>query len=310
MTEAVHIISDITQRKLAEDKLETSHRELEEEVKARTVELSSANTLLKREVYRHEVAEAELQKTLENLNKTKDMLVQSEKLAAIGRLMGAVAHEILNPINIISLRMQVLKAEAALPDHVKKALSVCEIQVRRITEIIQDLGRFSRSKKKEVTFLTAININKVIEHILNRCAPRLKEQEVKTETHYSPHLPAIPLDADKMEQALFNIISHSIDAMVEQKNKVFNITTRPGTSKKSVHIVISDSGKGFPGKGSNRIFDPFYTTMAHDEGVGLGLFVAYSLIKELDGEIYVQNNQSGGASFIIELPVTPKNISQ
>ena len=308
--EAVHIISDITQRKLAEEELKKAHNDLEKRVQARTIDLSNANILLKREIRERKLAGEGLKKTLEKLQEAKDMLVQSEKLAAIGRLTSSIAHEILNPVNIISLRLQVLKREDALSDPIRNTLNVCEGQVNRIIKIIRNLARFSRAKKQEVSFITSMEIHEVIEHVLNMYAPELKEQNIKKDIHYDPDLPAIPLDTDKMEQVLFNIISNSIDAMAGQETKILSIKTRPGTSKEHIQIDISDTGKGFSDEDLNKVFDPFYTTKDPADGTGLGLYVSYGIIKELGGEIWAENNQWGGASFFIELPIRAKNNNQ
>lgn len=310
ITEAVHIITDITQRKQAEEKLETYNRDLEKRIQARTIELSSANTLLKREVYHHKVAEEELQKALEKLKKTKNVLVESEKLAAIGQLVGAVAHEIMNPINIISLRIQVLKMDSDLPDHLRHALHVCEEQIKRIANIIQDLGRYSRLKKKEVSFLTNVEIHEILEHILNRCAPKLKEQKVKVRTHYSSDLPPIPLDTDKMEHILINIISNSIAAVVGQSDRTLDIRTRLAISKESVQIVISAGREDDTDGDLDEISDVHCKTKVSNEETDLGLLVAYSLIDELGGKIYIEKDQNGAMAFVIELSVTPNSIVQ
>ncbi|MBW1895170.1 MAG: PAS domain S-box protein [Deltaproteobacteria bacterium] len=310
ITEAVHIISDITQRKLAEEELKKAHADLEKRVQARTIDLSNANILLKREIHERKLAEEGLKKTLEKLQETKDMVVQSEKLAAIGRLTASIAHEILNPINIISLRLQVLKREDALSDVIINALNVCEGQVSRIIKIIRDLARFSRAKKQEASFITSIDIHAVIEHVLNMYAPELKEKNIKTDIHYDPDLPAIPLDTDKLEQVLFNIISNSIDAMAGQETKILSIKTKPGTSKEHIRIDISDTGKGFSDEDLNKVFDPFYTTKDPGDGTGLGLYVSYGIIKDVGGKIWAENNQWGGAAFFIELPISTKDSSQ
>lgn len=307
ITAAVHILSDITQRKLAEEELKKARKELEKRVQERTIDLSHTNRLLEREIYQRRLKEDGLKKTLEKLQTTKDMLFQSEKLAAVGRLAAAaIAHEILNPVNIISLRLQILKREDKVPESIGNSLHVCEEQVTRIIKIIRDLSRFSRTKKQEVSFITSVGIHEVIDHVLNIYAPELKEKKIETDIQYDPDLPEIPLDTDKMEQVLFNIIPNCIDAMSGQVTKTLQITTEPGSTKGYMQIKISDTGKAIPDGDLEKAFDPFYKRKGASEGTGLGLFVSYNLIKELEGKIWAESNQPAGASFFIELPIDKK----
>ena len=147
------------------------------------------------EIYK---AEKEKRKTLEAANKklqeTMDMLVQSEKLAAIGRLTTGVAHEIINPVNIISMYLQLLETTEELTEEGRKTFFICREQLDRITKISADLGEFSRLHKHEITMN---DLNKVIEHTLSLVAHQFKQEGVKKEVSYYPDLPLIPLYKDR-----------------------------------------------------------------------------------------------------------------
>ena len=185
-------------------------------------------------------------------------------------------------------------------------MNVCEDQVNRIIKIIRNLSRFSRAKKQEVSFITSVEIHEVIEHVLDMYVPELKEKKIETNIHYDLNLPEIPLDIDKVEQILFNIIPNSINAMAGQETKTLHVTTRPGSTKGYVQIDISDTGEGFAEGDLEKVFDPFYPRKDAGEGTGLGLFVSCGLVRELEGKIWVENNQWGGASFFIEFPIKKK----
>jgi len=253
------------------------------------------------EVYR---AEKEKRKALEAANKklqeTMDMLVQSEKLAAIGRLTTGVAHEIINPVNIISMYLQFLETTEELTEEGRKTLFICREQLDRITKISEDLGAFSRLHKHEITMN---DLNKVIEHNLSLIAPQFKQEGVKTEVSYYPDLPLIPLYKDRFEQVIFNLFSNAIAAMAGQETKILRIMTKPAVTKKYIQIVISDTGTGIDQDHVKNIFEPFFTTKDPGKGTGLGLFISYKIITEHGGKIRVENNESGGASFYIEIPV-------
>jgi signal transduction histidine kinase len=259
------------------------------------------------EVYKSEREKRkELEAAYGELQKTKDMLVQSEKLAAIGRLTAGVAHEILNPVNIISMRLQLLKMTEDLSDRAREAIRICESQLSRIIEITKDLGQFSRIHEKQITMC---DLKDVIGHVLTLGAPQLKKEGITIDVQYHRGLPLIPLDKNRIEQVILNIISNATAAMTGQATKVLRIRTKPA-SKDHVLILISDTGTGIDQGDITRIFDPFFTTKRPDQGTGLGLFISYNIIQGHGGRIWAENNECEGASFFIELPVITPAQSQ
>lgn len=255
---------------------------------------------LKKELDERRRAEEALGKTDRELQETKDMLVQSEKLAAIGRLSAAVAHEILNPVNIMSMRIQFLDQAEELPKSVRDTLSICKGQLDRIVEITENLGQFSRSSKKHPVMG---DVNETIKHVLALGSPQFKEKEIKTDVEYHTALPLIPMDKERLEQVIFNLISNATEAMTGQEIKILRITTRLSISEDYVQVIISDNGTGIDHRDMDKVFDPFFTTKDPGQGTGLGLFISYGIIHEHGGRIWAENNEWGGASFFIELPV-------
>ncbi len=255
---------------------------------------------LKKELADRRRAEEALSKTCQELQDTRDMLVQSEKLAAIGRLSAAVAHEILNPVNIISMRLQLLGQKEELPETVKKTLSICKDQINRIVEFTEDLGQFSRSSEKHISMG---NLNEIIQHTLVLSGPQFKEYDIKTDVHYDNALPMIPLDKDRIEQVIFNLIDNATVAMVGRQTRILGITTGLSAPGDYVQVILSDTGAGIDDSHMGKVFDPFFTTKDPGKGTGLGLFISYSIVHEHGGRIWAENNEGGGASFFIELPV-------
>jgi len=241
---------------------------------------------------------------LEDLNKNLQkkveeqtgLLIQSEKMASIGRLTAGVAHEILNPVNIISIRLKLLSTTEELSDRAKETISICKDQLNRITRISKDLGEFSRIHEKK---LTQCDLNEVIEHVLSLINPQLKQECVETVAKYDPTLPLVPLYKDKIEQVFFNLLSNATAAMSGQETKILRITTKPGALENRVQLIFSDTGKGIVDGDMKSIFDPFFTTKDPGKGTGLGLFISYNIIKEHGGEIWGENNEWGGASFLL-----------
>lgn len=255
---------------------------------------------LKKELDERRRAEEALDKTGQALQETRDMLVQSEKLAAIGRLSAAVAHEILNPVNIISMRLQLLEQKEDFAGAVKDALAICKNQLNRIVKFTEDLGQFSRSSRKHISMN---NLNEIIQHTLLLSHPQFKEYDIKTDVNYGAALPLIPLDKDRIEQVIFNLLYNATEAMAGRETRVLGIKTGLSAPGDYVQVIISDTGTGIEDSHMDKVFDPFFTTKDRGQGTGLGLFISYSIIHEHAGRMWAENNEWGGASFYIELPV-------
>jgi signal transduction histidine kinase len=255
---------------------------------------------LKKELDERRRAEEALGKTGEALQEARDMLLQSEKLAAIGRLSAAVAHEILNPVNIISMRLQLLAQKQDLPEGVKEALAICKNQLDRIVKFTEDLGQFSRSSSKHIAMN---NLNEIIQHTLLLSDPQFKEYDISTDVNYDAALPLISLDKDRIEQVIFNLVCNATEAMAGRETRVLGIKTGLSASEGYVQVIISDTGTGIEDGHTDKVFDPFFTTKDAGQGTGLGLFISYSIVHEHGGRMWAENNEWGGASFFIELPV-------
>jgi signal transduction histidine kinase len=245
-------------------------------------------------------AEEVLSKTCQELQETRDMLVRSEKLALVGRLSATLAHEILNPVNIISMRLQLLEQKEELPKAVKDTLTICKDQLNRIVEFTEDLGQFSRSSKKHISMG---NLNEIIQHVLLLSDPQFKEYDIETDVRYDTALPLIPLDKDRIEQVILNLIYNATEAMAARETRILGIITRLSAPGDYVQVIISDTGIGVEDSHMDKVFDPFFTTKDPGQGTGLGLFISYRIVREHAGKMWAENNEQGGASFFIELPV-------
>lgn len=241
--------------------------------------------------------ELEVERRTEQLVETRDMLVQSEKLAAIGRLAAAVAHEILNPVNIISMRLQLLEKTQKLPEPVEGMLGVCKEQLNRIIEIIDELGQFSRFQTRGKSLC---DVNDVLGHVLSLCTPQLKERDIQLKARYDDSLPEIPLEKGRVGQVFFNLVSNATEAMEDRETRVLRVETQHLVDQGRVRVMISDTGSGIANGNLKHIFDPFFTTKDPGSGIGLGLFISYTIIKEHDGRIWAEENEWDGVSFFIE----------
>jgi len=246
--------------------------------------------------------ENNLIKTVQQLQETMDMLVQFGKEAAIGRLAAGVSHEILNPASIISSQLQFLEKES-LSEPARRNVLVSREQLQRIINISRDL---QQSSPKQPGMLVRGDLRDVVEVGLQMTERRRKEDHVRIE--YDPPLKsiAVKMAKDSLVKVVVHLILNACDAMTvtEEKRLVVTIRCEEDSSKcLSVHLTVADNGHGIPAGYLNRIFDPFFTSKDPGKGTGLGLSICRGIIFEHGGVIRAENNDMGGASFIVELPV-------
>ncbi|MBW2209208.1 MAG: GHKL domain-containing protein [Deltaproteobacteria bacterium] len=227
------------------------------------------------------------------------MLVKSEKLAAVGRLTTGIAHEILNPVNIMSMRLQLMKQKTDLSDQMKYTLDIFHNQLKRVTDIMDTLGRFSRVQEAKIT---TDNLNKVLQNALKLCAPQLKAKKIQTDMAFHDKLPLLSMERGRIQEAIMSIVTNAVEAMDGSEKKRLAISTKPGGRGSKVLLTISDTGSGIEEKDMGRVFDPFFTTKDPAQNTGLGLFVSQSIIEQHGGKIWVEQAENGGATFFIELP--------
>ncbi|MDA8126625.1 MAG: PAS domain S-box protein, partial [Deltaproteobacteria bacterium] len=242
-------------------------------------------------------------KATEELQKAKTHLLQSEKLIALGRLSAGVAHEILNPVNIISLALQILLRGNELSPQAKQKIGICTDQIRRIVTIAEDLKRFSYMKENR---LAMGDMAAAVDQVLELSLPQLKINGIKTEVQHPDDLPTTLMDRERLEQVILNLLTNAAAAMEGKKEKVLRIAIGRGATAEGrdcLRVTIADTGTGICKEDMTRIFEPFYTTKAPGKGTGLGLSISFSIIQDHSGRIWAENNEWGGASFYFEIPI-------
>lgn len=235
-------------------------------------------------------------------------LAEARKMEAVGKLASGAAHEIRNPLNIMSLRLQMLTATGkAVDDDVQRAVETCNVQIRRILQVLDGLYEFSRIPE---TRKAPNDLNKIVEEAAALQDGRLRGEGIRAEVRYGKDLPSLMLDRGKMVLVLTQLISNAADAMKGREKKILDISIQEKASDDRVCIVISDTGPGIPAEDRTRIFDPFFTTKDPGKGKGLGLSIAYGIVKDHDGHIRAEKNAEGGAAFIIELPIRRQELQK
>jgi len=241
------------------------------------------------------IANARLQKTVGDLERTRTMLVRSEKLAAIGTLSSGVAHEILNPLNIISAIAQMMRKEGP-EGQLKEDVDEILRQVDRATKITNSLRAFAHQREAEIR---EVDVHALFDETAGLIERDLKLDNIEIQREYARDLPAIRADEDQLAQVFLNLLTNARDAMKGGRNS--RITLRTAVVDDGVEIRFSDTGPGIPAEITSRIFDPFFTTKDPDKGTGLGLSLVNSIIEKLGGTLRLENEPGQGAQFIITL---------
>ncbi|MFA4915777.1 MAG: PAS domain S-box protein [Syntrophales bacterium] len=230
------------------------------------------------------------------LHRTQQALLQSEKLAAMGRLTSQVAHELNNPIYGIMNTLELLKTEIPPESKRRKILELSLSETQRLSEMLRNMLSFSKPEEEK---RMSVKINDIIEGILMMMEKQMREMNVKVETSLDSEIPEVMASTNQMRQVFINIIKNAMEGM--PKGGILTVSTL--RAKDSVLIKIGDTGMGIPEEIKDKIFEAFFTTKQKVKGVGLGLSVCYGIIKDHGGEIKVDSDVGKGTTFIITLPV-------
>jgi len=230
--------------------------------------------------------------------KLEQQVVQSERLAAMGAMIGGVAHELNNPLTSI-LGVSELLQDKETSESGRKQLSLLQQQARRAADIVQNLTYFARPPAPGKT---RINLIEVVERTLNLHAYSLRKNNITVDFLREEGLPYAMGDPHQLMQVFLNLIMNAEQAIREARDKG-TLRIRTGKSDNSVWVSFHDDGPGIPKENLPSIFDPFYTTKRPGRGTGLGLSICKSVMKEHNGSIEATNAPDGGAVFTVTLPL-------
>ncbi|HXX27135.1 MAG TPA: ATP-binding protein [Terriglobales bacterium] len=233
------------------------------------------------------------QEAFQDLQRLQAQLVQTEKLASLGQLVGGAAHELNNPLTAILGYAELLES-TSLNSEQRSWLDKIDQQVRRIRTLVSSLLSFAARVPAEKI---PLDINALVQTAVKLYPPQLDGAAIEVRTDLASNLPRVLADSNQLLQVCLHITNNALHAMAE-KGGVLDVITR---AKDDVIVIeFSDRGPGVQDPG--RVFDPFYTTRPVGQGAGLGLSVCYGIIREHKGQIVCENRPQGGATFRIELP--------
>src|SRR5580700_3127039 len=234
-------------------------------------------------------------KAYEDLRRTQEQLLQSEKMSAVGQLIAGVAHELNNPLTAILGYAQLLESEG-LSERAQDYVGKMFKQAQRTHRVVQNLLSFARQRKPE---RSEVDIRRVLEETLTLRDYDLKVNNIDVQKDLGSDAAMVVADPHQIEQVFLNIINNAVDAVLET-GRAGKLKIRVYCEKGDVCAQFADDGPGI--KDPKRIFDPFYTTKNVGKGTGLGLSICYGIVKEHGGDITAHNAAEGGAVIEVRLP--------
>jgi signal transduction histidine kinase len=238
--------------------------------------------------------------TNKELEKSREHLLQAEKMALVGKLAAGMAHSIRNPFTSVKMRLFSLGRSQNLSEPQKDDIKVISEEIKHIDTIVQNFLEFSRPPKLK---MQKISPSVVVDLALQLLVHRLKSYDVTVDVIRNNPLSEINADPEQLKEVLVNLIVNSCEAMV--RGGLITITEREAADKhigRAAILEINDNGPGIPEPLIDKIMEPFFTTK--EEGTGLGLSIVARIIEEHKGRIDIKSKEGEGTTFIIILPLT------
>lgn len=228
-------------------------------------------------------------------------VTQAEKLAALGTLAAGVAHELNNPIGVISSRVELMLLDADahhLPQQVRDDLGVLQRHARRVARIAQGLLSFARRSPRDRRH---VNLNQIVEETFVLLEKPLTRDGVRVRHLLESRLPGVLGNPNALQQVLVNLLTNARDAVSGAGD--IEVRTTVSADGRDVRLLVRDTGPGIRPDVLSRIFDPFFTTKS--EGTGLGLSISYGIVRDHQGTIDVESRLGEGTTFTLTFPARP-----
>ena len=260
----------------------------------------------------------------EDKENMRAQLFQAQKMQSLGRLVSGVAHEINNPLNLIMFNVPllqkiwrdfqpILEEHEAKEPHSKYGGLTYDFLNRELSTLLSDMGMAadhiakivaslkSFARRSDIAEKRPMQINEAVENAIRLAQLSIRRSGIDLELDLGDELPLIVAHLHSIEQIILNLIVNAIEAIEHEEGKI-QIITKYQNRKRRISVLISDNGRGIDPNISDSIFDPFVTTRQTEGGTGLGLSVAYNLVKAHDGEITFKSLKGKGTTFTISFP--------
>jgi PAS domain S-box-containing protein len=240
----------------------------------------------------------------------EEKMKRSKQLALMGQIAAGVAHEIRNPLNSLSINLQLInrairKSKIEPPRNVSRLFQVIDDEINRLDGIVNEFLSFARPPQ---THLAQGNLNELVDAVARLIKKEAVLSNIKLEVKTDPTIPPVLIDEGQIKQVLLNICYNGIQAMLGQEKGTLTIQTKmeKNNGREEIWVNISDTGFGISEKLQRQIFEPFYST--RDEGLGLGLAIAHRIMEEHKGTISLSSQVGYGTQFTLTLPQVLKEV--
>lgn len=236
----------------------------------------------------------ELESYAAEVERSQNQLIQSEKMAAVGRLAASLAHEINNPLQAIQNSMHLASHPNLDEEQRRRFLEMAQKEVTRLVQIVRRMLDFYRPSSA----MQPLNVNCPLEDALAIAGKRLQQAKIEVVSRLTPDLPLVRGAANQLTQVFLNIIINAIEAMPEGGS--LWVGTAGHAERKQVVVAFRDSGSGISPEVREHLFEPFHTSKS--TGTGLGLAISYGIVERHSGMIEVESPPGSGTTFIVRLP--------
>ncbi|ERI51725.1 sensor histidine kinase [Pseudomonas sp. AOB-7] len=245
--------------------------------------------------------EREVELRTAELRQAQDGLVHAAKMAALGQMSAALAHEINQPLTALQMQLGSLRLllDSGRPEAVREGLQRIDGLLQRMAALTGHLKTFAR--KTPAGLSERLCLGDVLEQALQLLAPRMRSEQVELRTRVDDEAEVLG-DAIRLEQVLLNLLHNALDAMADSEARILEV--RIARDGDACLLSVEDSGGGIAEETLGRVFEPFFTTKPVGQGLGLGLAVSYGIVRELGGSLQAHNGERG-ARFTLSLPAAP-----
>jgi PAS domain S-box-containing protein len=247
---------------------------------------------------------------LKELQVNQQILIQKSRLESLGELSAGLAHEINQPLSVMSLAMEnvfyKLQQKAATEDYLTHKFKTINQNINKIRELIDHVRIFSRDQG--TIMFEQVDVNQVINNALSMISSQLRNRNISVTTELTVHVGYTLGNPSRLEQVFLNLLSNSRDALEEKEKKSgfrgnpMKIEIKTAVKENKILISFRDNGAGISKENLQRIFNPFFTTKSTGHGTGLGLPIVYGIIREMKGEISAKSEQGSYTEISITLP--------
>jgi signal transduction histidine kinase len=240
-------------------------------------------------------AEDALQAKNDEIKSMTQQLWQTAKLATMGELAASIAHELNNPLAILSLRTESLRKVSLRP--LQSAGLIMEQEIERMANLVANLLQFSRPGQRQIS---SLNLAEEVDQTLDLIRNHLFHRHIIVHREYAPDVPMIQADRQQLRQLFLNLFTNASDAMPDGGDLIVRI--RSEESERRILIEVKDTGIGVPPDKINQIMEPFFTTKSDGKGTGLGLAICKRIVEEHSGSVHISSLGEGqGTSVLIDL---------